>query len=121
MKVLKTTKFLLSLSILFLAGCYYVVAEELYPSNGGNTEIMSYAHDIVPLLTNFGCISCHSNVASLDLEGHADVKVYADNGRLLGSIKHASGIRAMPEGRAKMDDCSIQKIEAWIAQGTKDN
>ena len=82
---------------------------------------MSYQNDIVPLLSNNECITCHGNLATLNLKGYDNVKIYADNGSLLGSIKHESTYRAMPDKQPKLDKCTIDKISAWISDGAPNN
>jgi hypothetical protein len=44
-----------------------------------------------------------------------------NDGRLLGSIQHASGFSPMPEGSAKMNACNITKIRKWIQAGALNN
>jgi hypothetical protein len=117
----KTTLLFFSIVIYCLQGCYYDIEQELYPSGGCNTADMSYATDIIPILQNNSCISCHGDLASLDLNGYADLKVYIDNGRLMGSINHLSGFRAMPDNSPKIDQCSIDKLQAWIDAGAPNN
>ncbi len=120
----QTTKLKIFLVILFisiLSGCYYDNSEELYPSNGCDVLNMSYSNDIIPILTNNGCLGCHNDVATLDLNGYDDIKKYVDNGILIGSIKHNTGFRPMPEGSVKMNQCLIDKIESWINNGAPNN
>jgi hypothetical protein len=52
---------------------------------------------------------------------HATDKVLAVNGQLYGTINHESGYSPMPQGEAKMDDCSIAKIKKWVDAGSADN
>lgn len=107
--------------MLFLHGCYYDVEEELYPSTPCTINGMSYQNDIVPLLLNNGCITCHGDLSTLDLNGYDDLKIYVDNGSLLGAIKHESSYRAMPDNQPKLDKCTIDKIAAWITDGAPNN
>jgi hypothetical protein len=110
------------LLILTLAqSCTYYVEEELYPIKKCSTDAMSYTNDILPILQNNGCIGCHGDLASVDLNGYHDVRIYANNGFIEGSIKHQQSFRPMPENRPKLTQCEIDKIEAWIAQGTLNN
>ena len=98
------------------------------PNNSGsgncNTTNMSFATDIVPLL-QANCYACHSNanqsVSGISLEGHSNVKIQVDNGRLLGAITHASGFSPMPQGGPKLSDCNISKIRSWINNGAPNN
>lgn len=110
-----------------LAACTYNSEEELYPAdpdNPCNTTDMSLSADITPILDAYNCNGCHSNASnsgSVDLEGYADLKIWVDNGKLLGSMKHDGTASEMPKAAPKMAQCDIDKVEAWIAQGSKDN
>ncbi|MEI6950205.1 c-type cytochrome [Paraflavisolibacter sp. H34] len=96
------------------------------PAGGGNTCVtanMKFSTDIKPIL-QANCFACHGNGLTRDgvnLDTYANVKTVADNGRLVGAITHASGFTPMPRNAPKLSDCDISKIQAWIAQGTKDN
>jgi len=97
------------------------------PNNGGgtcNTTNMSFSKDIVPILQS-SCYSCHSNanqsVSGISLEGYSNVKVQVDNGSLVGAITHASGFTPMPQGGAKLSDCTINKIKSWVNSGAPNN
>lgn len=97
---------------------------ECDPNVGGcDTEDVSFFGFVKPLLESY-CIGCHSGAASsggVDLTTHANVQVYANNGRLVGAIDHQAGFEAMPQGAAKLDKCSIDKIKSWVGAGALDN
>jgi hypothetical protein len=106
-----------------LSSCYYDSEEDLYPSTACSTENVSYTNDVQPILIN-SCLSCHNNTdrqGNITLETHEDVVIYVNNGSFLGSIKHASGYKAMPQNATKLDDCRIAKVEAWITAGALNN
>lgn len=115
---------LAGLSLLTMSGCYYDVVEELYPGDAScDTSQVTYTGDILPLL-QAQCMVCHSAAASqgnVNLEGYTQVKTYADNGKLLGSVSHASGYVAMPQGAAQLSSCNVNKIRAWINRGAPNN
>ncbi len=120
MRILKIFSFCLLCSTI---GCYYDVEEELYPTTGCSTDDMSYQNDILPLIDT-NCYQCHdaaNNFGGITLEGYDALKTYADNGQLVGVISHAAGFSPMPQGDPKLLDCEIEKIEAWISQGTLNN
>lgn len=102
--------------------------DERVGSMGGsgncNTTNMSYATDIVPII-QANCYACHSNanqsISSISLEGHSNLKVVADDGRLVGVITHASGYPPMPQTGPKLSDCTINKIKSWVASGSPNN
>jgi cytochrome c5 len=100
------------------------------PGTGGNgntcdTTGMTFSSDIKPILQNT-CYGCHSNANSaagsgVKLEDHADLKQHADDGDLLGAITHQAGFPAMPKGGAKLSECNINKIKAWVNRGAPNN
>lgn len=116
-------KYLFGLAtIALLASCTYHNEEELYPKEGECIEgEMSYSKDIEPILTNYGCLSCHPSAVQTKLNNHSNILISVNNGKLLGSITHESGFKPMPKGQSKMDACSIEKIKKWIEEGAKNN
>ncbi len=122
---LKTTRQFLILFLFFMiifSACYYDVEDQLYPIETCRTENMSYVNDIVPLIKD-NCNVCHAasqNLGNITLEDYSNVKKHAEDGSLIGSIKHV-GYSPMPKGGSKLSDCTISKIEAWIVQGALNN
>ena len=109
--------------LIHFSACNYDNEEELYPTSSCETVDMSYASDITNILQNYSCLSCHSSVSndgSVTLEGYDNLKTWVDNGALLKSMKH-DGPSPMPKSQAKMDQCDIDKIEAWINDGAPNN
>lgn len=114
---------------MLLTSCYYDNEEYLYPESAiCDTENMSYANDVWPVI-NASCKGCHSGASpggGIKLENYSDVAASAaiqagNYGSLSGAINHASGNSPMPKNSDKLSDCSINKIDAWIEQGTFDN
>lgn len=88
------------------------------------TEDVTFSGKVTDILEQYQCVSCHNSIAAsggVMLHDYANVKVYADNGKLLGSIKHESGFSAMPQGSGKIPSCNIEQIEAWINDGAPNN
>lgn len=88
-----------------------------------STTGMSFSRDIQPIF-NANCTTCHNSTyanGGQNLTTHAGVVNATDNGKLLGVINHTAGYPAMPQGGAKLSDCNISKITAWISQGKLDN
>ncbi len=109
--------------MLLHTGCYYDVESELYPTTECLTQDMSYQVDIVPIIKQ-NCYACHdaaNNFAGITLEGHGNLKRYVENGELLSVVQHVTGFSPMPKNAAKLLDCEIEKIEAWIEKGAPDN
>ncbi len=113
--------------IFFLQSCYYDKEEILYPVTEDTCNASDSDFATIKNTISENCLSCHSNTSastlggSIKLEDYADIKSYADNGKLLGSIKHESGYSAMPKNGAKLNDCKISQIENWINSGTPNN
>ena len=105
-----------------MAGCVYV-KKDLITTNCNLPPTVSFATDVTPILQS-NCYSCHStasNITGVLLENFNEVSLYVQNGRLLGTITHASGYIPMPDGAAKLDDCSIAAIKNWIDNGAPNN
>lgn len=90
------------------------------------TDNVRYSVDIVDMM-NANCHACHGAAnyqnfgAGINLSTYSSLKVYVDNGRFLGAVDHQDGFSAMPQGRSKMDDCTIDKIKSWINEGAQNN
>lgn len=120
----KYTVFIFFLALILISACTYNNEEELYPTSNCDTTDMSLATDIVPILDNYNCNGCHSTVSNsgdVDLERYNDLKIWVDNGKLLGSMQHDGTASEMPKGAPKMAQCDIDKVAAWIQQGANDN
>jgi len=104
--------------ILFFNSCYYDKAELLYPNNFNaancdTTGVISYSQRIVPILQS-QCYGCHGTVGGsggINMANYANDKVIALNGKLYGSISHATGFSAMPKGGNMMSACDLALIK----------
>lgn len=79
----------------------------------------TYKDRIRPLLDKW-CVGCHQGIVAgggYDLSTYTNVKLTVSNGKLLGSIKHSNGFKAMPQNSAKLSDCDIKAVEDWISAG----
>lgn len=90
-----------------------------------DTVGMKYATNVVPILQN-NCYGCHGagNTAGsggILLEGYANLRPYALNGKLVGNISHAPGFNPMPLGLPKLPDCEINTITDWVKNGYLNN
>ncbi|MFN2457364.1 MAG: cytochrome c [Chitinophagaceae bacterium] len=88
-----------------------------------DTVNMKLAVNVRPIL-QANCFSCHGNGivnGGVTLDTYAGVKAVADNGKLIGTITHASGFPPMPQTGIKLSDCNINKIRAWINRGAKND
>ncbi|WP_339815322.1 hypothetical protein [uncultured Imperialibacter sp.] len=115
-----------------LASCKWDNEQDLYSEETGNgtncdgSTTITYSASIQPIISA-RCLSCHSASAASNLGGgvkldtYQNVKVRADNGSLLGTIKHKSGYPQMPQSGSKLSSCQISLIEKWISEGTLNN
>jgi hypothetical protein len=83
----------------------------------------TYSADIAPIMSTF-CNGCHGGNSPSDgiiTSSWASLQAIVNDGRLLGSIQHASGFSPMPKGSAMMNICNITKIRKWIQAGALNN
>lgn len=124
-------RILIILLVIFVApvtGCYYDSEEALYPTLSTTCDLtnVTFSATVTPIL-QASCFSCHSNAnaassgSGIKIQNYADVVTLAKNGKLMGTITHASGYQAMPQGGGKLSDCEISKIQKWIDNGTLNN
>lgn len=108
----------------FLNGCYYDNAQLLYPEGLDcvPTEV-SFSEQVVPILESHceGCHNTSSSSGSVVLDNYNDIVGVAENGELLCSIEHGTTCSPMPKNAARLDNCSIATIAAWIDEGLLQN
>lgn len=106
---------------LLFSSCYYDNEEDLYPfETACDTLNVTYTNTVKAIMDN-SCVSCHqtSNPSGgVLLDSYDEVVVVANNGRLWGSINHEEGYSPMPLGGNKLADCDLNKIKAWINEGS---
>lgn len=89
--------------------------------SGCSTTNVKFSTDIRPVLQT-KCVGCHSGSLAFGnvlLADHAGAKAVATNGKLVAAITRTSNW--MPKNGAKLDDCTVDKIKAWVAAGALDN
>lgn len=115
---------LFALLLVASAGCYNDKETVLYAETACTPSAMpSYATEIVPIL-QLKCNNCHSGSfasGNILLDSYAEVKKYADNGKLLGTITWAPGYSPMPKNGNKLPGCQVATIQAWIVAGAPNN
>ena len=88
---------------------------------GGKTY--SFSQDIQPIFINScATTSCHNtivNAGGFITENYAQIST--NDVFFLQTIKHESGVIAMPFYSPKLPDSLILKIECWMQQGSQDN
>ena len=110
--------------VIFMQSCYYDNVEDLSPQLPVcDTTNITYSNSVWPVI-NSNCTGCHGGNApagNIRLENYNDISSAANNGSLLGTIKHENGWSPMPKGGGKLNNCDFAKIETWVNQGTPDN
>jgi len=105
-------------------GCYYDKEENLYPGTANcDTTGVTFSGTVLPLIQT-NCYACHSQAAGqggIILEGHANVVIRVNDGKLIGAVSHASGFTPMPQNGQKLADCDIKRIQTWINAGAPNN
>lgn len=114
-----------------LSGCYYDTEEELYPDNGNSTTCdttnVLYSSTVEAILdAKCNSSACHggtNNPSGIPLDTFPAVKAYLDfdAARFVSSIVQDGNASNMPKGDAKMSDCNINSIKAWINKGYPNN
>jgi mono/diheme cytochrome c family protein len=105
------------------SSCSYNKAELLYPPSTCDTVSVTYSNTVAAIL-GANCTGCHGGntpAYGIDLSKYSVVKQNVDNGDLLGTITHSTGYPAMPRNNDKLNDCTINKIKAWILKGAPNN
>ena len=118
-------KLILPIVFFILSSCYYDSEEALFGKPGAcNTSVTNFSTEVQPILSSY-CLSCHANTVAqskgggIKLQDYADV--FANRGRLVGTITHASGYSPMPKNSAMLSDCNISIITIWISKDALNN
>jgi hypothetical protein len=115
-------KILLLLSIALPLAFFVASCGDDDDTNTCDTSSVTYTNSVATILnSNCAASGCHnSGSVNGSLANYADAAAFADFGRIGGAINHDTGFEPMPYpvGTAKLSDCNISKIEAWIAAGT---
>lgn len=120
--------FFIFASLLFFASCTYEKMEVPPLVNADTTTVcdtlmVTFTEDIKPLLTtNCGtekdCHRTDANQSDVPLVTYDEVLIFVGTGQLLSSVTHDGNAAEMPKDGDKLSDCNINKIKAWINQGT---
>lgn len=89
-----------------------------------DTASISFQASVLPIFST-GCQkNCHNptNLAGgISLTTHAEIAQEVKFGEVLARINHDPGFKPMPPGGTKLDQCSLDKITAWIDAGYPNN
>ncbi|MBM3431410.1 MAG: hypothetical protein FJX92_00225 [Bacteroidetes bacterium] len=117
---------LLIFGLVLLMSCYYDKEELLYGPSlpcTDSTGTISYTAKVVPILQT-SCYGCHSGGSPSGgqaMGNYTADKAMALNGKLLGTITHATGYSTMPKGGAQLSACKIAVVRKWIQAGALNN
>jgi mono/diheme cytochrome c family protein len=106
------------------ASCTYSHGDPA-PACNASTQTITYAGVISPIF-DAHCRECHASSQANNKGGGNDFGDYTGisrypSTRLLGCIKQEPGYPAMPQGRPKLSDCDIERIQRWIDAGKPNN
>jgi hypothetical protein len=85
------------------------------------TVNVKYSAFVQPLI-QAKCQGCHSGSApqgGVNLSTYTNVKTLALNGKLYAAVTRTTNW--MPNGGAKLDDCTLDKLKAWVDAGAPEN
>jgi len=83
---------------------------------------VTYSGFVWPALYQ-SCSSCHSGGSpsgGIKLTSWSEISAIANNGKLMGVLKHVSPYPLMPPG-GSLSDCTIKKIDLWVSAGANNN
>ena len=86
------------------------------------TADLTYNNDIASIInSNCATAGCHNADAAANatfpMTDFAEVTVAVGFDRIVGAISHSNGFSAMPKNGDKLDQCVIDKVTQWIADG----
>lgn len=102
------------------SGCVNNSEEELY---GLECDTLNMTYSEIKYIFEDNCFICHKDPQGpnqIKFNSYSEVKNIINTGKLLPAINWTGSIK-MPFGQPKLDDCSIDKIEAWINAGMPEN
>ena len=88
-----------------------------------DTITVSFSSQIQPIfIQNCSTSGCHdSNSASAGYVTENYTEISSNSTIFLKTIKHESGVSAMPKFQPKLADSLITQLECWISQGKLNN
>ncbi len=88
-----------------------------------DTTNVTFKGSVFPIVETY-CLGCHSGNSpggGIYLRNYNDLVAVANNGKLMGSIRHDPGYSPMPKNANKLSDCQIETFNIWIKNGTPNN
>jgi cytochrome c553 len=132
--MLKKSKTIAAVAILmggiFMVACTNESKEKITPDTsavGCDTSGVTYTNYVKSVMdascATSGCHDAGTKSDGYDFSSYEGAKAAAtameqNKSVMLGAINHESGFTEMPENAAKLSDCTIDKIAAWVNDGT---
>jgi len=98
-------------------------AKNNFCDSGCDTTNVTFSGNVFPIVETY-CLSCHNGNSpggGIYLRNYSDLVAVANNGKLMGSIRHDQGYSPMPKNGNKLSDCQIATFNIWIKNGTPNN
>jgi hypothetical protein len=117
------------LSSISIIACTNESKENLMPDPSGNgcdTTNITYTNYVKSVMdascATAGCHDAGTKSDGIDLSNYISARGVAlttahNTSLILGAINHNDDFKAMPENAAKLSDCTINKITAWVNAG----
>lgn len=90
-----------------------------------DTTLLKYNDGIKALVaTHCGTSdnACHKTGAQqVNLDIYDEINDAADNGDLMGSLRHEPGFEPMPSGGIILDECTLSKFQKWVDADEPEN
>ncbi len=123
---LKNFSFLLILcaSVFVVFSCGDDEVEPPVDPTACETEGLTYENYAMDFINQTCATSgCHdadaaNNSTPWTMHNYEGVKAAIDAERFFGAINRDAGFNPMPKGGAMLSDCNLEKMEAWIADGS---
>jgi len=105
-------------------GCYHDNEEDRFPDTMCDTANMRYSVEIKQILED-NCYKCHlpssPTYSGISFETYNQVKVVADNGKLVDRTNNAGAPMPPSSEGGLMSICNRDKIRAWVKAGAPNN
>ena len=123
---------MITLALVQFYGCESKKGELALIANSGpapvtcDTTNVKYSVQVKSILS-LNCYTCHAAAVSTSIGGgivldnYTALSFWSTNGILLDNIMQGPGSNPMPKNAAKLSNCDIAKIRAWINSGSPNN
>ena len=100
---------------------FLLLSLNLAENNPCDSDKYDFKTDIFPIIEK-KCLFCHNDLKAdgeINLKDYEHILPYAENGQLLGSVKHEEGFMPMPTFGGPLSECEVAKIQNWIENGAR--